>query len=139
MRPISELLAPLAGRWVTTITMLHPRQQAGTVYHALDTYRWLPGRKVLVHEVEARMGEAIVALEVFTQDADGAIVSRDYGQDGRVTEYRATVDGGVLAIRGEEAAFTSTSLQADRIEGQWQLKTEQGWVDWMRVALDRVA
>ena len=66
MNDIAEMLKPLVGRWVTRITMLYPPEHAGTEYQAVDTYRWLPGEKVLIHEVEARMEQPVFALEVYT-------------------------------------------------------------------------
>jgi hypothetical protein len=139
MQAISDALKPLVGRWATTITMLHPEAEAGTTYSAVDTYRWLPGEKVLVHEVEARMGEPVVSIEIYTQDAaSGDITSRNVDNHGQVSDYRASMEDGVWKVHGDAERFTSASLTANRIEGLWRLKTDQGWVDWMTVRLDRV-
>ena len=138
MTDIAELLAPLVGRWATTITMLHPDEERGTVYRAVDTYRWLPGEKVLIHEVEAMMGEAMASFEVYTQEQGGQIVSRNFGGDGKVSDYRASMADSVWSVTGATERFASTSIEKDQIEGLWKLKTEAGWVDWMTVKLQRV-
>lgn len=139
MQAISTALKPLVSRWATTITMLYPEADAGTTYRAVDTYRWLPGEKVLVHEVEAQMGEPVVSIEIYTQDTtSGDIASRNVDNQGRVSNYRASMEDGVWKVNGDTESFTSTSLTADRIEGLWRLKTDRGWLDWMMVRLDRV-
>jgi hypothetical protein len=132
-------LKPLVGRWATTITMLSPPEVKGQVYRAVDTYRWLPGELVLIHEVEARMGEDVVnSVEIYTC-SDGQVVSRNFDSKGHVSDYRATMTDGVWSVVGDTERFESTSISHDAIEGLWRLKGEGGWADWMTVRLDRVA
>lgn len=95
--------------------------------------------KPLVGRWEARMGEPVVSIEIYTQDAtSGDIQSRNVDNRGQVSDYRAAMEDGVWKVNGDAESFTSTSLTANRIEGLWRLKTDQGWVDWMTVRLDRV-
>lgn len=133
-------LRPLEGRWATTITMLHPAEAKGQVYHAVDSYRFLPGDRVMVHEVEARMGEAIASVEIYTPAEKGdGFVSRNFDGRGQLSDYTAGMKAGVWSVTGESETFTSTRLEADVIEGLWRLKDGEDWVDWMTVTLDRVA
>lgn len=139
MKDISELLAPLVGRWATTITMLHPSEERGAIHRAVDSYRWLAGNKVLIHEVEAFMGKPMVSFEVYTQEADGRITARNFAGDGQVTDYQATMANNEWRVVGPTEQFASTAMGDNRIEGLWKLKTAAGWVDWMTVRLDRVS
>lgn len=138
MAEISEVLAPLVGRWVTTISLLHPEEDRGTLYRAVDTYRWLDGRKVLIHEVEAFMGKPMVSFEVYTQASDGRIFSRNYAADGHVADYDAVMAQGQWRVTGEKERFKSTSFTQEQIEGLWEIKTDDGWKDWMTVKLERI-
>jgi hypothetical protein len=134
-----ESLNPLVGRWSTTITMLHPAEVKDEVYHAVDTYRWLPGGRILVHEVEAKMGKAsVTSLEIYSARDDG-VVSRNFDSGGEVSDYRARMADGVWRVEGDSERFTSTSIAPDAIEGLWELKEDGEWVDWMTVRLDRVS
>jgi hypothetical protein len=132
-------LEPLVGRWVTTITMLHPPEAKGQVYHAIDTYRWLAGKGAMVHEVEARMGEdTINSIEVYHADGD-RIVSRNFDGRGEVSDYVAQMRDGVWTVEGESERLTSRLTADGLVEGLWRLKVEGDWVDWMTVRLVRVA
>lgn len=133
-----KVLEPLIGRWATTITMISPSEQAGETYRAVDTYRWMPGQKVVVHEVEARMGgKTSTSLEIYSQ-ADGEINSRNFDADGGVSDYRAAMKNGVWTVTGQTERFKSSSVEQDVIEGLWQRKDDREWADWMTVRLERV-
>ena len=137
MAGIDEL-KPLVGRWATTITMLHPAEAKGKVYRAVDTYRWLAGEGALVHDVEARMGDDVVnSIEIYTRGGDG-IVSRNFDGRGTVSDYRAEMADGVWRVTGASERFVSSSITDDAIEGVWELKDGDRWVEWMTVRLDRV-
>ncbi len=132
-------LKPLIGRWSTTITMITSAEEAGKTYRAIDTYRWMPGEKVLVHEVEARMGDdTINSLEIYTE-ADGEIVSRSFDSSGEITDYAAAMKEGGWTVLGNTERFKSTSVANDRIEGLWERRLDGDWTDWMKVRLDRIA
>ena len=132
-------LQPLIGRWATTITMLHPADIRGEVHYALDTYRWLTGGHVIVHEVESRAGsDYMQSVELYAHDDDGNLVSRNYDGGGEISDYAADMSNGVWKIQGETERFVSSTLTDVTIEGVWQLKTPTGWVDWMTVHLDRI-
>lgn len=135
---LSEL-EPLIGRWSTTITMVHPPVSKGEQYRAVDTYRWFGGCSVVVHEVQARMREAMVnSLEIYTA-ADGDITSRNFDSTGAVSDYSAYMTEAGWRVEGETERFSSSSISGDTIEGLWQLKVDGSWVDWMTVRLERVA
>ena len=132
-------LAPLIGRWATTITMIAPDEQSGEMYRAIDSYRWMPGRRVVMHEVEARMGDQTVnSLEIYTE-TDGHVVSRNFDASGDVSDYRAKMSAGVWMVTGQTERFESTSVAPGHIEGLWQRKDDDQWFDWMTVRLERIA
>lgn len=132
-------MGPLIGRWATTITMLHPPEAKREHYHAVDTYRWMSGRAVVLHEVQALMPDGpMTALEVYTVGPEG-IVSRSFDSSGAVSDYRASMQGGIWHVEGAAEKFASTSITGESIQGLWQLKVDDRWVDWMTVQLDRVA
>jgi len=138
MKADLSALEPLIGRWVTTITMLYPPETTGEAYHAVDTYRWLGGRSVVVHEVQARMGDEIInSMEVYTPDK-GKVASRSFDSSGAVSDYRASMTKTGWRVEGETEKFASTSITGDAIEGLWRLKVDGAWVDWMTVRLERV-
>ena len=132
-------LQPLVGRWSTTITMLNPPELSGDVYRAIDTYRWMPGEKILIHEVEARMGgDTTNSIEIYSE-ANGQIVSRNFDSKGEVSDYTAAMMDGAWEVTGDTERFSSTSITSDSIEGCWQLRGEGGWKDWMTIRLQRIA
>jgi hypothetical protein len=134
-----KALEPLVGRWVTTITMISPPERAGERYRAIDTYRWMtPDRKVLIHEVEARMGDAaIISMEIYSE-VDGQITSRNFAAGGEISDYLATMKEGVWSVTGARERFESTTVDGMVIEGLWRRWTGEHWADWMTVRLDRV-
>jgi hypothetical protein len=132
-------LQPLVGRWSTTITMISPPKMSGTVFRAIDTYRWMPGGKILVHEVEARMGDTTThSMEVYCV-AGGQIVSRNFDSSGKVSDYKAAMTKGSWKVTGATERFASTRITRSTIEGVWQRKARRGWTDWMTVRLDRIS
>lgn len=111
MQAISEAPQTPGRAWATTITMLHPKTDARTTYR-------VPGEKVRVHEVEARMGEPVVSIEIYTQDAtSGDIPSRNVDNHGQVSDCRASMEDCVWKVNGGTESFTCSSLAANRIKG----------------------
>jgi hypothetical protein len=131
-------LSPLIGRWSTTITMLYPAEQKAVRFQADDTYRWLPGENIVIHEVTGEMdGKPVRSIEIYSSDGSGRIHARSYDSGGEVSDFRASMRNGEWRIEGDSQRFASTTLTRGVIEGLWQLKTGNRWLDWMTVSLQR--
>jgi hypothetical protein len=131
-------LSPLVGRWSTTITMLYPAEQKGQRFEAEDTYRWLPGENILIHDVTGEMnGEPVRSIEIYWNDGTGHVRSRSFDSGGEVSDFSASMRNGEWKIDGESQRFASTTVTEDTIEGLWQLRIEDRWEDWMTVSLKR--
>jgi hypothetical protein len=131
-------LSPLIGRWSTTITMLYPVEQNGQRFQAEDTYRWLPGENILIHEVTGEMnGKPVRSIEIYSRDGGGRVQARSFDSGGEISDFQASMRNSEWRIDGESQRFASTTLTAAAIAGLWQLKTGDRWVDWMRVSLER--
>lgn len=140
-RPMSTSdLKALVGRWSTASTLIYPPDAKGEVHLALDTYRYLPGGLVLVHEVESGSGrDPVNSIEIIHSADDGRVVSRNFDSRGEISDYRWDLAAGVLVIQGQTERFSGALLGHDRIEGTWELLTHRGWVDWISLRLDRIA
>jgi hypothetical protein len=131
-------LAILVGRWSTQITMLHPPDQQNKTFDAQDTYRWLAGENILIHEVSANMaGTDVNSIEIFSSDAARQITSCSFDSGGDVSNFKILLENDDWEIIGDTQRFKSTSFKPDEIKGLWQLKTEDCWTDWMSVVLKR--
>jgi hypothetical protein len=131
-------LSPLIGSWSTTITMLSPAGQNGLQFHVNDTYRWLPGENIVVHDVIGEMdGKPVVSMEVYSCDDMGQVHARSYDSGGEVSDFRAAMQDGKWTIDGDTQRFASTAVTRDAIEGLWQTLADGDWLDWMRVSLHR--
>ncbi len=131
-------LSSFVGRWSTTITMLYPPEQKGKIFQAEDTYRWLPGENILIHEVTGEMnGKPVRSVEIYSGDGKGQIQARSYDSDGEISDFRASLQKGEWKIVGDSQRFASTTLTHNSIEGLWQIKTGNRWKDWMKVFLAR--
>jgi hypothetical protein len=138
-----ERLAALVGRWRTSG---RAKEEAGAEMRieAVDTYQWLPGRFVLLHTVDARVGEERVGgAEIIGWDpARGSDVTRYFGSDGpnsheaSLTEKEGSL---VWSMRSRADRFTGTfSHDGNTITGQWeQLDDDQRWQPWMQITLTR--
>ena len=134
-------LQPLVGEWSTRIEMLFPTEAAGQILAAKDTYRWAPGGRFLIHDVDAQMPDGRAqSFEVYAVATNGeGYQSRNYGADGAVGDYKASLVGARWTIVGERERFEGAFEGADRLAGLWRLKQGQSWVDWMRVTLTRIS
>jgi hypothetical protein len=131
-------LSPLIGSWSTTITMLSPKGQDGLQFHASDTYRWLQGENIVVHDVVGEMdGKPVVSIEVYSCDGTGQVHARSYDSGGEVSDFRAAMQDGQWTIDGDTQRFGSTAVTRDAIEGRWQTRADGDWRDWMQVSLLR--
>jgi hypothetical protein len=138
-----ERLSCLVGRWKTD-GRTRPRPDAPSItVDAVDTYDWLPGRRGLLHEVDAWMGEERVeGAEIIGWDPErGSYVTLYFGTDGP-GGYEASLDDEddalVWRMRSESERFHGR-FTPDRktIVGYWELKGGSGWVPWMDITLTK--
>lgn len=137
--PQHERLAALVGTWRT-----EGRRQDGGAIEATDVYSWLPGRRALLHEVDARVGdEHVVGAEIIGYDpARRAYVTQYFGSDG-ANCYKAGFEqhSGLLLWRMRSRRDRFMGLfdeDGDAIEGHWELRDgDTGWRPWMDVRLTR--
>jgi hypothetical protein len=99
-------------------------------------YEWGPGRHVLVHHVDVRMGgEQVDVLEVIgPADATGGYPMRAYDQVGGVGTMHATVDAGVWTFAGEtERATLTVTPDGSSMDAVWERSADGGnsWEPWM--------
>ncbi len=132
-------LQRFAGIWNTTGALFGTDgRQTGTM-SATDLYRWLPGWRTLIHEVDARMdGAALRSIEVLTWDAArGTVVSRSFDQDGGVADFACRLDRERWEIDGQGIRFRGRFDGADRLAGTWEMHQTDGWRRWIDIVLDR--
>jgi hypothetical protein len=133
----TEPLAVLIGRWVSSgRTVARPGEPAVEI-EGTDVYEWGPGRYVLVHRVDVRMGgEQVDVLEIIgPADAVGGYPMRAYDQAGGVVTMHATVDdAGVWTFAGEtERATLTVAPDGSSMDAVWERSADGGnsWEHWM--------
>lgn len=128
----------LVGVWRTEIVMLDTDGRAGARFHATDTYRWMPGRHFLLHDVDALMdGQVIKSLEIIGLDpATTAYQSRNYDNAGTISDYTASLIGDVWSIDGQTERFRG-QLSDSVLAGRWERLEAGAWLAWMNVTLTR--
>lgn len=130
----------LAGTWDTTITRLYPDGSEVGTSMAVDTYRWMPNRKFLVHDVDAEMdGERVQSLEIIAIDPNGTgYHTRSYNADGTIGDFSAALDGDIWTISGQDLHFVGTFADyGHTLSGQWDVRDGLDWRPLMRVSLKK--
>lgn len=135
-----QALEALVGVWNTT-GEIHPvgASPAGRL-EATDSYEWMPGKRFLVHRVDARMnGQPARSMEIYGWDGKARkCVSRSYDDQGQMSDYTASLVDGRWRIQGETVRFDGhISDDGDTLTGVWELKGEDGWSKWMTIRLER--
>jgi hypothetical protein len=153
---MTDPLDALVGRWRTDG---HVVDQPGVRIAGTDTYRWLHGGKVLVHDVDVMVGDRPVrALELIGEhdDATGTWTARAFDDAGQVTTMRAAVDGrGVWVFTGGAevasaaprpgsggygAVRATLTVAGDgtRMHAAWEVSDDGAvWRSWMDVGFVR--
>ena len=129
------------GVWNTTGEVLETEAGPAGSLIATDTYRWLPGRHFIVHEVDARFdGAPARSMEVMGYDPTAKRhFARSYDDQGLSELYAVELRGRHWAIRGETLRF-SGRFDADgaRLSGLWEMtRREGGWQPWIKLELVR--
>ena len=140
--PEHEKLDAITGVWRTQITMLDPAGNEIERHAATDTYRWMPGRHFLLHDVDATMpGGPYASLEIIAVDpATGRYASRNYDNTGAITESTMMFDGRTWSIDSENERFRGALADDGRtLTGRWERREGGNWLAWMDVTLTRQA
>ncbi|MES3035321.1 MAG: DUF1579 family protein [Gemmatimonadota bacterium] len=129
------------GTWNTTGEVLETESSPAGTLVATDTYRWLPGKHFIVHEVDARFdGQPTRSMEVMGFDAaTKRHVARSYDDQGATEEFVVALKGRRWSITGETVRFRgSFDVSRARLTGLWEIKGRKaGWEPWIRLTLIR--
>jgi hypothetical protein len=129
------------GTWNTTGEVLPIDEAPATTLLATDTYRWLPGKHFIAHDVDARFGDHPArSTEVIGYDtARKKYMARSYDDRGVSEAFDVKLKGRSWTIVGETARFNGKFDAArDTLNGLWEAKSRQsGWQPWIRLRLAR--
>jgi len=129
------------GVWNTTGEVLETESAPAGLLSATDTYRWVPGKHFIVHDVDARFdGRPSRSMEVMGYDKTRRrYFAQSYDDQGLSEVYGVTLSGRRWRIDGESARFCgSFDTNWNRLTGLWELKGRKtGWQPWIRLVLRR--
>jgi hypothetical protein len=129
------------GVWNTTGEVFATDANPAGALVATDTYRWLPGKHFIVHDVDARFdGKPTRSMEVMGYDgAKRHHFARSYDDTGISEVYVVELRGRRWTIRGEKLRFKgSFNASKTRLSGRWEMKTHKaGWDPWIELELVR--
>lgn len=129
------------GTWNTTGEVLAIDGAEATVLSATDTYRWLPGRHFIVHDVDARFGQAVTrSMEVMGYDKQAKrYFATSYDDQGVSEAFDVNLRGKKWSISGAAVRFNGEfDSRGERLTGLWEMKSEKsGWQPWIKLQLVR--
>lgn len=129
------------GTWNTTGEVLETASSPPGVLVVTDTYRWLPGKHFIVHEVDARFsGQPTRSMEIIGFDAaTQRLVSRSYDDQGVTEAFVVALDGRRWTIEGKKVRFDgSFDTKKMRLTGTWEMRSGRArWQPWIRLELVR--
>lgn len=131
----------LVGTWNTTGEVLATEGAPATRLTATDTYRWLPGKHFIVHEADARFGDAATrSMEVIGYDpASKKYRARSYDDQGESEVFEVALRGKTWTIIGDSVRFKGKfDARNNKLTGLWELKGKSaGWQPWIKLQLTR--
>ena len=129
------------GTWNTTGEVLETEVNPRGTLVATDTYRWLPGKHFIVHDVDARFdGTPARSMEVMGFDAlTKKFFARSYDDQGSTEAFAIALDRRRWTIEGRTVRFNgSFDLQKKRLTGLWERKVGKArWQPWINLQLVR--
>lgn len=129
------------GTWNTTGEVLATDAGPAGQLVATDSYRWLPGRHFIVHDVDARFdGQPTRSMEVMGYDAaKRQHFARSFDDQGVTEVFVVELDGRRWRIHGRTARFDGGfDARKQRLSGLWERKGRKaGWQAWIRLELVR--
>lgn len=139
-RPMSKFEI-FIGTWNTTGQVLETEDRPAGTLLATDTYRWLPGKHFIVHDVDARFdGSPARSMEIIGFDtAKRQHVARSYDDQGVSDLFIMALKGRRFSVTGKAVRFGgSFDAQGVRLAGLWELKGRtRGWQPWIKLELVR--
>ncbi len=129
------------GTWNTSGEVLETEAGPTGTLAATDTYRWLPGKHFIVHDVDARFGsQPTRSMEVIGFDAlKQQYFARSFDDQGSTEVFVVALNGLHWSIDGKTVRFNgSFDAQKTRLGGLWELKGKKaGWQPWIKLELVR--
>jgi hypothetical protein len=129
------------GTWNTTGEVLAVDDAPATVLIATDTYRWFPGHQFIVHDVDARFGDAVTrSMEIMGYDQQAKkYFARSYDDQGVSEAFDIILRGKKWSIFGETVRFDGHfDAQGNQLTGLWEMKSKKsGWQPWIKLVLVR--
>jgi hypothetical protein len=129
------------GTWNTSGEVLDTEASPAGVLSATDTYRWLPGKHFIVHDVDARFdGKPTRSMEVMGFDSSKRHhFARSFDDQGSTEAFVVSLNGRRWSISGKTVRFKgSFDMQKNRLTGLWELKgSKAGWQPWIKLELVR--
>ena len=129
------------GTWNTTGEVLETEAGPAGILSATDTYRWLPGKHFIVHDVDARFDKSPTrSMEVMGFDASKRqYFATSYDDQGASEDFVVALDGRRWSIHGKTVRFSgSFDVRKNRLRGLWELKGgKAGWQPWIELELIR--
>lgn len=129
------------GLWNTSGEVLETDVAPAGNLVATDTYRWLPGKQFIVHDVDARFdGQPTRSMEVMGYDrAVKKYFARSFDDQGVTEAFDIALAGNRWTIIGNSVRFGgSFNAERSRLGGLWELKGKRGsWQPWIKLELLR--
>lgn len=129
------------GTWNTTGRVFPVHGSPETTLSATDSYRWLPGRFFIVHEVDARFGaKAARSTEIMGYDhARKTHYARSFDDQGASELFDIELSRRKWTITGASVRFAGQfDAQADTLTGMWEMKSKRSvWEPWIELRLER--
>jgi hypothetical protein len=128
------------GTWNTTGEVLATAANPAGQLVATDTYRWLPGKHFIVHDVDARFdGKPTRSMEVIGHDAaKRRHFAQSFDDQGQTEVFVVELDGRRWRIHGKTVRFDgSFDARKQRLSGLWEVKAGRSWQPWIKLDLVR--
>jgi Protein of unknown function (DUF1579) len=129
------------GTWNTTGEVFAIDDAPANVLSATDTYRWLPGKHFIVHDVDGRFGQTVSrSLEVMGYDRQARkFLARSYDDQGVSEVFDIKLSGKKWSISGATVRFDGKfDSRGNKLVGLWEMKSKKaGWQPWIKLELVR--
>jgi Protein of unknown function (DUF1579) len=129
------------GTWNTTGEVLETEAGPAGTLSATDTYRWLPGKHFIVHDVDARFdSKPTRSMEVMGFDASKRqYFARSFDDQGSTEVFVVSLSGRRWSISGKTVRFSGGfDPQRNRLRGLWEIKGSNArWKPWINLELVR--
>jgi hypothetical protein len=128
------------GVWNTQGRIMPTQDAAEQLLVATDTYEWLPGKRFMLHRVDARLGtEVSRSIEVIGWNGNvGELFSTSYDDKGLTSHFHCKLEGQEWIIDGDGIRFRgSFNHDHKRLSGTWEKLANSKWESWMDIELTK--